>query len=154
MSFLTGFDTYPAVARNTILPVILDEISVSLPPPAPLARWSLDALFILPYQRLRYYRKLYARLLRNTKEGRSDHRMLVSANQRLDVLVSDAEARLEFDVNDEDQVPDDTGAARLSDSHDNQSQHPRERSWAEREKERASRASSAMGSSSRDSQAK
>jgi hypothetical protein len=69
-----------------------------------LTAWSLDALFILPFTRLRYYRKLYARLLRSTKEGRSDHRLLVVANQRLDGLVSQTEARLELDVSEEDSM--------------------------------------------------
>jgi len=98
---MSGFDSYAPILRNTLLPGILTDISSLSPPPPPLTAWSLDALFILPYSRLRYYRKLYARLLRSTKEGRSDHRLLVVANQRLDGLVSQTESRLEMDVNEE-----------------------------------------------------
>lgn len=132
-SFLTGFDSWPRVAQNQLLPGILSDISVSTPPTPPHSQWTLDALFILPYTRLRYYRKLYARLLRSTKEGRTDHRLLVVANQRLDVLVSQTESRLEMDVADEDE----DGANGDSSS--------REPSLAERE--RQSRASSGMNSS-------
>ncbi|WWD22059.1 hypothetical protein CI109_106547 [Kwoniella shandongensis] len=137
-NFLTGFDSYTPVTRNVLLPGILDDISVSSAPSPPLTHWTLDALFILPYTRLRYYRKLYARLLRSTKEGRSDHRLLVVANERLEGLVSDLEARLEMDVGEE---------------HDHESssagQRSREQSWAEKEKEkeRISRTSSALDSS-------
>lgn len=67
-----------------------------------MQRWTLDALFILPYTRLRYYRKLYTRLLKNTQEGRSDHRLLANANERLETLIADVERRLELDVSEED----------------------------------------------------
>jgi hypothetical protein len=136
-AYLTGFDSYASVARNVLLPSILSDISASSPPTPPLDRWSLDALFILPYTRLRYYRKLYARLLRSTKEGRSDHRLLVVANQRLEALVELVEGRLELDVSEEPEVttsaPGSTG------------ERSREPSWQERE--RVSRTSSAMDSS-------
>jgi hypothetical protein len=99
-AYLGGFDSYAGVTRNALLPDILADISSSNPPPAPLEQWTLDALFLLPFGRLRYYRKLYARLLRSTKEGRSDHRLLVTANQRLESLVERVEGRLDMDVSD------------------------------------------------------
>ncbi|KAK8846747.1 hypothetical protein IAR55_005834 [Kwoniella newhampshirensis] len=137
-NFLTGFDSYTPVTRNALLPGILSDISVSSAPSPPLTHWTLDALFILPYTRLRYYRKLYARLLRSTKEGRSDHRLLVVANERLDGLVNEVESRLEMDVSEED--GQESGSS---------GQRSREQSWAEREKEREriSRTSSALDSS-------
>lgn len=96
-------------------------------------QWTLDVLFLLPFTRLRYYRKLYARLLRSTKEGRSDHRLLVVANQRLEALVNQVESRLEMDVADEDGTSlNDDGTMR-------------DQVLAERE--RQSRASSGMNSS-------
>lgn len=134
---MTGFDSYTSISRNTLLPGILTDISGVSPPPPPLTAWSLDALFILPFTRLRYYRKLYARLLRSTKEGRSDHRLLVVANQRLDELVSQTEMRLEIDVSDEESVDvsrPPSGAERS-----------REPSWPVNE--RVSRTSSAADSS-------
>lgn len=134
---MTGFDSYAPILRNTLLPGILVDISGLTPPPPPLTAWSLDALFILPYSRLRYYRKLYARLLRSTKEGRSDHRLLVVANQRLDGLVSQTESRLETDVNEEASI--DAGGALESGT------KSREASWPANE--RVSRTSSAAESS-------
>ena len=133
---MTGFDSYPPVTRNTQLPTILADISNSSPPTPPLSLWSLDALFILPYARLRYYKKLYARLLRSTKEGRSDHRLVVVANQRLETLVSDVETRLEVDVG-EDEIPDGNAPSSGNGS--------REQSWQVNERE--SRASSGRNSS-------
>jgi hypothetical protein len=133
-SFLTGFDSWSAVTRNTILPGILQDITISTPPTPPLQQWSLDALFLLPYTRLRYYRKLYARLLRSTKEGRSDHRLLVVANQRLEGLVNQTQSRLEVDVTDEDQDSPEGG-------------HRSSQEQSNYEKERQSRTSSGMNSS-------
>ena len=135
---MTGFDSYTPISHNTLLPGILTDISNLCPPTPPLTAWSLDALFILPYTRLRYYRKLYARLLRSTKEGRSDHRLLVVANQRLDALVSMAESRLEMDVSEEESSP--TGSRPPSGA-----ERSREPSWPLNE--RISSASSAAGSS-------
>jgi len=132
--FLTGFDSWSAVTKNTILPGILQDITISTPPTPPLAHWSLDALFLLPYARLRYYRKLYARLLRSTKEGRSDHRLLVVANQRLEGLVTQTESRLEMDVADDEQHSP-NGDQRAS------------QDQTSYEKERQSRTSSGMNSS-------
>ncbi|KAL1409909.1 hypothetical protein Q8F55_003908 [Vanrija albida] len=100
--YLAGFDSYLPVSGNPALAPILDEVTISCPPSPPVERWTLDALFILPYTRLRYYRKLYTRLLKNTQEGRSDHRLLANANERLETLIADVERRLELDVSEED----------------------------------------------------
>jgi hypothetical protein len=149
--FMTGFDSYVPVTRNQLLPQILNEISTSSPPTPPLTAWSLDALFILPYTRLRYYRKLYARLLRSTKEGRSDHRLLVVANQRLETLVGETEARLESDVADEDETSpiqdqrEGQGYAVPLSAGGNRGEMSREPSW--KADERVSRTSSALDSS-------
>lgn len=140
---MTGFDSYSPVTRNQLLPGTLADISASSPPPPPLEAWSLDALFVLPHTRLRYYRKLYARLLRSTKEGRSDHKLLVVANQKLDSLVAQTESRLEVDVSEED-----SGENGPASSNGERSREP---SW--RGDERVSRTSSAADSSA-DSQSK
>lgn len=122
---------------NTLLPAILDEVSMTSPPTPPLQRWSLDALFLLPYTRLRYYRKLYSRLLQNTVEGRSDHRLLDAGVQRLEALVGDVEGRLECDVSEEDTpVASSAGGGDQS----------RETSWPN-EKNDTSRTSSGVDSS-------
>ncbi|WWC87232.1 uncharacterized protein L201_002120 [Kwoniella dendrophila CBS 6074] len=160
-NFLTGFDSYQPVTKNQLLNGILQEISLTNKPTPPLNQWSLDALFILPYTRLRYYRKLYVRLLRSTKEGRSDHKLLVVANQKLDDLVNQIESRLELDVSENDtdnqqqqqQQQDGQNNNRVSGNGSlqgssvitNTQPNSREQSWAE--KERISRTSSGMDSS-------
>lgn len=136
--YLTGFDSYKLVTKNPLLPGILDDVSRTCPPTPPLERWTLDALFLLPYARLRYYRKLYARLLKSTQEGRNDHRMLATASQRLETLVADVEARLECDVSEEDNPG---GSAAPSGG------ALRDPSWTPIDRQRNSRASSAHDSS-------
>lgn len=57
-----------------------------------IASWpTLDDLFTLPIIRLKYYKKLYAKLLKSTQPGRSDHELLVGANVKLDSLLSKCE---------------------------------------------------------------
>ncbi|WVQ84007.1 hypothetical protein IAT38_006152 [Cryptococcus sp. DSM 104549] len=131
-NFLASFDSYAPVAHNVLLPGILTDISSTSAPSPPLTHWSLDALFILPYTRLRYYRKLYARLLRSTKEGRSDHKLLIVANERLERLIQQVERRLEMDASEED------GESLRRVSHGE---------LEGKDRERASRASSAQDSS-------
>ena len=55
--------------------------------------WNLDALFLLPKGRLKYYRKLYSRLLKSTTPGRSDHKLLLGALDKLDTLMATLESR-------------------------------------------------------------
>lgn len=74
-------------------------MSVVLPPEngdPPI--WNLDALFLLPKGRLRYYRKLYSRLLKSTTPGRSDHKLLLGALDKLDTLMSTLESRSTIQV--------------------------------------------------------
>ena len=49
--------------------------------------WTLDALFALPRARLKYYKKLYTRLLKSTHPGRSDHKLLTGAVEKLESLL-------------------------------------------------------------------
>lgn len=136
--FLTGFDSYEPVCKNPTLPSILVDVTARSPPTPPLQQWTLDALFLLPFHRLRYYRKLYSRLLQNTTEGRSDHRLLLVANQKLEGLIGEVEARLELDVSDQESPPPSTAGSTGDQS--------RETSWAN-DKLRASHESSGRDSS-------
>jgi hypothetical protein len=81
------FDSYDLVQSNPKLAPILASLPwpSSLPsPPSPSdAVVTMDRLFKLPFYRVRYYQRLYAKLLRSTQEGRSDHALLVSANEKL-----------------------------------------------------------------------
>lgn len=96
--YRTGFDRWEPVANNARLPGILAAFSESCPPPPPDTVWTLDVLFDLPAMRIRYYQKLYNRLLKSTTPGRSDHKLLVSALERLEGLVATLESRAEYFV--------------------------------------------------------
>lgn len=48
---------------------------------------TLDTLFVSPLERMRYYKKLYVRLLETSEPGRSDHKLLVQANHRIDMVL-------------------------------------------------------------------
>ncbi|KAF8527975.1 hypothetical protein BU17DRAFT_38575 [Hysterangium stoloniferum] len=92
-NFATGFDTWEPVASNTLLPPILSTISSEHPIPqrsldTDTTFWTLDALFALPRARLKYYKKLYTRLLKSTEAGRSDHKLLTSAVEKLEILMA------------------------------------------------------------------
>lgn len=101
-TYLCDFDTFAPVQSNDQLHPIL----ASLDWPATLApslatdgaRVSLDVLFLLPLDRLKYYKKLFAKLLRSTQEGKSDHDLLVSANHTLDELLDKADLAFERSV--------------------------------------------------------
>ena len=93
-NFCSGFDTWEPVQSNERLRTTLAMFSGNNPPPSteehpsqpPL--WTLDGLFLVPKYRLKYYHKLYSRLLKSTSPGRSDHKLLSSALDKLDSLLS------------------------------------------------------------------
>lgn len=82
---------------NARLATVLATFSEANPPPASSSSaqgvWTLDALFLLPKARLKYYKKLYNRLLKNTVPGRSDHKLLLGALEKLDNLLATLSAR-------------------------------------------------------------
>lgn len=112
-TFLTSFDAFPPVQSNPRLHEILATLSwpgtlplplppvpadVDFPLPPSTRTPSLDDFFQLPIVRLKYYKKLYAKLLKSTQEGRSDHVLLVGANERLDALLVKCELAMERSV--------------------------------------------------------
>jgi hypothetical protein len=103
--YSTGFDRWPPVANNERLPGVLATYSAQNPPEDGGAMWTLDGLFILPQVRLRYYRKLYSKLLKSTQPGRSDHKLLVGAVDKLDNLLNILEDRSTIDVGYGQQAP-------------------------------------------------
>jgi hypothetical protein len=112
-TFMTSFDSYPPILTNPNLPRILSEVNASLTPPPPNVDmsgsrgvWTLDGLFLLPYARLKYYKKLYSRLLKSTVPGRSDHTVLITANERLDALLDATKDRLSMTVDGEPKEDD------------------------------------------------
>ncbi|KAF8216138.1 hypothetical protein K438DRAFT_1560299 [Mycena galopus ATCC 62051] len=103
--FCGGFDEWEPVQSNARLPSVMATFSAATPPPAwamafdsETPTWTLDGLFLLPKARLKYYRKLYSRLLKSTTPGRSDHRLLVGALDKLDKLLETVETREQIKV--------------------------------------------------------
>ena len=91
-SYLAGFDTWEPVTSNQRLPGVLSAFSESNPPPVS-ETWTLDTLLALPRTRIRYYQKLYNRLLKNSAPGRSTDKKLIEANEKLERLSVVAEER-------------------------------------------------------------
>ncbi|KAI0321365.1 Dbl homology domain-containing protein [Amylostereum chailletii] len=100
--YCTGFDDWEPVRSNDRLPVTLSAFSVSNPPPLPSHAdphtsepplWTLDDLFILPKGRLKYYKKLYGRLLKATQPGKSDYKLLLGASDKLEKLLAMVDTR-------------------------------------------------------------
>ena len=81
--YCCGFDAWEPVQSNARLGPILVQFSSTNPAPSNAGVWTLDALFLLPKLRLKYYLKLYNRLLKNT-----DNRLLVSAVETLNDLLT------------------------------------------------------------------
>ncbi|KAJ6519909.1 hypothetical protein C8R45DRAFT_808827 [Mycena sanguinolenta] len=103
--FCGGFDEWEPVQSNARLPAVMSGFSATTPPPtwavaigSETPTWTLDGLFLLPKARLKYYRKLYSRLLKSTTPGRSDHRLLVGALDKLDKLLDTLETREQIKV--------------------------------------------------------
>lgn len=99
--FCCGFDTWEPVQSNPRLSATLSTFSAAVPPPQSVSSdgtWTLDTLFLLPKARLKYYKKLYNRLLKSTAPGRSDHRLLVGALDTLDRLMDTLETRASIQV--------------------------------------------------------
>ncbi|KAH9037244.1 hypothetical protein EDB85DRAFT_630180 [Lactarius pseudohatsudake] len=97
--YCSGFDAWEHVRDNTRLPDVLATFSATLPPPNPSSSspaspvWTLDELFLLPKGRLKYFKKLYGRLLKGTQPGRSDYKLLAGAAETLDKLLGILDAR-------------------------------------------------------------
>jgi len=104
-NFQGDFDNYSPVQSNPNLLPILQ----GLPPLSSTGASShptLDTLFYLPLQRLEYYKKLYAKLLKATQPGKSDHGLLVGANEKLDWLLQVGQESAQRRVGaDEDLTP-------------------------------------------------
>ncbi|KAK2461844.1 hypothetical protein APHAL10511_006307 [Amanita phalloides] len=93
-NYCSGFDDWEPVKSNHKLPEVLKAFTASFPLSSSMQTlWTLDAVFLLPKGRLKYYRKLYNRLLKGTVAGRSDHRLLVNALEKLDALLNTLESR-------------------------------------------------------------
>lgn len=103
-SFRTDFDTFAPVQSNPLLPGILSSLStpttLTAAPTSSSSSPTLDVLFSLPLVRLRYYKKLYSKLLKSTQPGRSDHKLLTGANAKLDELLERCDKAVLRSLND------------------------------------------------------
>lgn len=91
---MAGFDTWEPVQCNSRLHSVLETFSASVPPPSNgPGRWTLDALFALPRSRIKYYQKLYGRLLKSSPPGKSTDKLLVEAVGKLEQLMRLADER-------------------------------------------------------------
>lgn len=88
-----GFDFWEPVQSNARLLPVLESFSQTNPPPPSISLWTLDALFGLPRARIKYYQKLYGRLLKNSAPGKSTDKLLISAVEKLERLLSISEER-------------------------------------------------------------
>ncbi|KAJ3879068.1 hypothetical protein F5051DRAFT_460161 [Lentinula edodes] len=103
--FLSGFDMWDPVQFNPKLGSILANMSSSNALSTGNEVWTLDTLFLLPKARLKYYKKLYGRLLKSTAPGRSDYKLLVGAVDKLERLLDTLEQRESMRVGYPDDSP-------------------------------------------------
>ncbi|GAW07987.1 hypothetical protein LENED_010020 [Lentinula edodes] len=103
--FLSGFDMWDPVQSNPKLGSILANMSSSNALSTGNEVWTLDTLFLLPKARLKYYKKLYGRLLKSTAPGRSDYKLLVGAVDKLERLLDTLEQRESIRVGYPDDSP-------------------------------------------------
>ncbi|KAJ3868730.1 hypothetical protein EV359DRAFT_70393 [Lentinula novae-zelandiae] len=103
--FLSGFDMWDPVQSNPKLGSILANMSSSNALSTGNEVWTLDKLFLLPKARLKYYKKLYGRLLKSTAPGRSDYKLLVGAVDKLERLLDTLEQRESIRVGYPDDSP-------------------------------------------------
>ncbi|KAF9229387.1 hypothetical protein BS17DRAFT_689291 [Gyrodon lividus] len=118
--YCAGFDHWEPVKSNPKLGGVLETFSAFNPPPSTVVQasqlrdpslWTLDALFLLPKGRLQYYRKLYSRLLKSTTPGRSDHRLLTGALEKLDGLLTTLDNRAHIRVGESDPLLPSSGVS-------------------------------------------
>lgn len=95
VKYCSGFDNWEPVQSNPKLGPILFQFSDTSPSPSNAGIWTLDSLFLLPKSRLKYYLKLYNRLLKNT-----DNPLLIDAVNTLNDLMDILEERNSIKVGD------------------------------------------------------
>ena len=106
-SYLNGFDSWEPVQSNKRLPSILESFSLSVPPPN-ASIWTLDLLFSLPRSRIKYYQKLYGRLLKTSAPGKSTDKKLVEGVERLEKLLTIIDERSSVTLPNPTQVVEST----------------------------------------------
>ncbi|KAL9555772.1 hypothetical protein MBANPS3_002211 [Mucor bainieri] len=81
-SFIPNLNQRSDILRNPSIQQLLQHLSASV-----AYEINLESLFNAPIQQLKYYKGLYSRLLEGTDAGRADHKLLTSANKRIDMIM-------------------------------------------------------------------
>lgn len=89
---------------------MIAAFSATLPPPTSSANpesqiWTIDELFLLPMGRLKYFKKLYGRLLKGAQPGRNDYKLLAGAGETIDRLLATWDARTAIKVGSSTPAP-------------------------------------------------
>ncbi|CAG8594118.1 10666_t:CDS:10 [Acaulospora morrowiae] len=95
-----GFDSWPEIEANESLQKILNDITTEKNQPV-----MLDYFFELPLKRIYYYKKLYARIYKNSEPGRADYELLTNANQRIDHLLELEKQAIKNAIRPRDKIP-------------------------------------------------
>lgn len=96
-SFIPNLNQRSDILRNPSIQQLLQNLSASVS-----YEINLESLFNAPIQQLKYYKGLYSRLLEGTDAGRADHKLLTSANKRIDTIMIMSRGNNSVNVNYKD----------------------------------------------------
>ena len=106
--YIGSFDSWPPVESNERLQAELVTFSENNPPASGSPYWTIDALFLLPRDRIKYYQKLYGRLLKTSAPGKSTDKKLVEGAERLEKLLTIIDERSSVTLPNPTQVVEST----------------------------------------------
>ncbi|GAA5803385.1 hypothetical protein HPULCUR_008864 [Helicostylum pulchrum] len=86
-SYIPNLNQRSDILRNASIHSLLANLSANVSYDI-----NLETLFNSPLQQLKYYKGLYNRLLEGTDSGRADHKLLLSANKRIDMVMAMAKS--------------------------------------------------------------
>ncbi|KAK4520351.1 uncharacterized protein ATC70_008485 [Mucor velutinosus] len=96
-SFIPNLNQRSDILRNPSIQQLLQNLSANVS-----YEINLESLFNAPIQQLKYYKGLYSRLLEGTDAGRADHKLLTSANKRIDMIMIMSKGNNSVNVNYKD----------------------------------------------------
>ncbi|GAA5816098.1 hypothetical protein MFLAVUS_009620 [Mucor flavus] len=82
-SYIPNLNQRSDILRNASIHSLLANLSANVSYDI-----NLETLFNSPLQQLKYYKGLYSRLLEGTDSGRADHKLLLNANKRIDMVMA------------------------------------------------------------------
>lgn len=96
-SFIPNLNQRYDILQNPSIQNVLQTLSANVS-----YEINLESLFNAPVQQLKYYKGLYSRLLEGTDSGRADHKLLTSANKRIDMIMIMSKGSNNVNVNYKD----------------------------------------------------